>query len=157
MRATTVHQLSIPKRVALQVYRLDSDGQPVRVAAGMGPVYCAEIDAYLLFCRTRCDEPWVRISRDAAGRDLVPTADERADAQGARADATAVERDEAKAQRDAANERAEAQAARADATAAEGDEAKAQREAANARQKRSATRLLRFCASTGLPTGLFGE
>jgi Uma2 family endonuclease len=99
-------QQSEPKRVPLQVYRLDPDGLPLRVAAGSGPVHCAEIDAYLLFCTGRCSQPWVRISRDAAGRDLVPTADERAAAQAARADATAVELVEAKAELGAAKARA---------------------------------------------------
>jgi Uma2 family endonuclease len=93
---------SKPKRAALQVYRLGPDGLPLRVAAGSGPVHCAEIDAYLVFCKNHRGEPRVRISRDAAGRDLVPTAAERADATAAELGEAKAELGEAKAELGAA-------------------------------------------------------
>ena len=62
------------RRVPLQVYRRDASGTWTRVAAGPGPVHSAELDAWLVIV----PGPRLRIARDPAGLDLIPTADELA-------------------------------------------------------------------------------
>jgi Uma2 family endonuclease len=117
------------KRVPLQVHRrLGQNNKLTCVAKGAGPVHCAELGAYLLFCKNGRGEPRVRISRDSAGRDLVLKSVERADAEASRADAEAS--------------RAEAAEARVEATAVELDAARARAEAEAARA-RAAEELLR--------------
>ena len=102
------------ERVLLQLYRRNAAGALLRVYAGPGPVHSIELDAYLV---VRRDEGPVRlrIARDAAGQDLVPTETERGDAEAQRADAEA--------------QRADAEAQRADA------EAEARYEAEEARRR----------------------
>jgi len=71
-------------REAIQVYRRLPDGAFGRVACGDGPAQCREIDAHVLFVAGP-DNAWqLRLSRDAHGRDLVPTTAERARAAEAR-------------------------------------------------------------------------
>jgi Uma2 family endonuclease len=64
-------------RVPLQVYRRDEDGAFVNVYRGDGPVYCEEIGAHLAVRREGATVR-LRVTRDAAGMNLVPTAEERA-------------------------------------------------------------------------------
>ena len=66
-------------RVALQLFRRNPDGALVRLAAGDAPVHSRELDAWLVVQR----EPGgarLRIARDPAGRELVATTEERAQA-----------------------------------------------------------------------------
>lgn len=63
------------QRVLLQVYRRDADGAFVRVYRGDGPARSEEIDAFLVV-RREGGAVRLRIARDAAGSDLVPTAEE---------------------------------------------------------------------------------
>jgi Uma2 family endonuclease len=62
-------------RVALQVYRRRADGAFVRVYSGVGPAPSAEIAAFLVAQREG-DTVRLRIARDAAGTEIVPTAEE---------------------------------------------------------------------------------
>ena len=65
-----------PERIALQVFRRDPDGAFMRVYKGDGPARSEEIDAWLVILREG-DAATLRIARDGAGRDLVPTEHER--------------------------------------------------------------------------------
>jgi len=60
-------------RVPLQVFRRDPAGLWAPVASGAGPVHCAELDAWLVIV----PGPRLRISRDAAGLDLVQIPEEQ--------------------------------------------------------------------------------
>jgi len=63
------------RRLVLQLFRRDEHGQLTRVETGEGPCYSAELDAWLVVQRG----PGIarlRIARDAAGTDLVATAEE---------------------------------------------------------------------------------
>ena len=62
-------------RVALQVYRRAADGIFARAYAGDGPAYCVQLGAWLVMAPD--GSGLLRIARDAAGLDLVPTADEQ--------------------------------------------------------------------------------
>jgi Uma2 family endonuclease len=63
-----------PVRVPLQVYRRGADGAFIRVYHGNGPARSEEIDAWLVVRREGV--PRLRLARDAAGTDIVPTAEE---------------------------------------------------------------------------------
>lgn len=63
-------------RVPLQVYRRDDDGAFVLVYRGEGPTPCAQIGAFVVVQRVG-ETVRLRVARDAAGLDLVPTAEER--------------------------------------------------------------------------------
>lgn len=67
------------RRVALQLFRRDDTGALVRVAAGAAPVFSEELGAWLVVQQNPGGDR-IRIARDPAGRDLVPTTEERADA-----------------------------------------------------------------------------
>ena len=67
-----------PVRVPLQVYRRSADGAFIRVYRGNGPARSDEIDAWLVVRREAV--PRLRLARDAAGTDIVPTSMERGDA-----------------------------------------------------------------------------
>jgi hypothetical protein len=76
-------------RTPLQVYRRGADGAFVRVHRGNGPAHSEEIGAWLVV-RREGGVADLRIARDAAGADLVPTALERsraAEAAGREAEA----------------------------------------------------------------------
>ena len=60
------------RRVPLQLYRRDPKSAFVKVYQGPGPVYSAELDAYLVV-RREGNKVRLRIARDAAAQDLVPT------------------------------------------------------------------------------------
>lgn len=74
-----------PRRVPLQLYRRDAKGAFLRVYEGPGPTYSVELDAYLV-TRREGDKARLRMARDTAGQDLVPTEAEhgRAEAQARR-------------------------------------------------------------------------
>jgi hypothetical protein len=92
------------RRVPVQIYRRHADGAFVREYIGAGPVLCEELGAYLVTVLQPDGAVRLRLARDAAGTDLVPTAEERA-----RAQAVACERAEERARAEAsARERAEA-------------------------------------------------
>ncbi len=63
------------RRVPLQLFRRDAEGALVRVPLGDGPAYSAELDAWLVIQRA-VGGARLRIARDAAGTDLVATAEE---------------------------------------------------------------------------------
>jgi Uma2 family endonuclease len=73
-------------RVPLTVYQRAADGLFVKVYSGAGPARSKEIDAWL---QIRCEGgvARLRLSADEAGRALVPTEGERADAEARRAEA----------------------------------------------------------------------
>jgi Uma2 family endonuclease len=105
----------LPQRIPLQLYRRNGAGAFLRIYAGPGPVHSAELDAYLVV-RREGGAMMLRISRDAAGQDLVPTAEERAEA-------------EAKARREAELRVAAEAEARGEAELRVAAEAEARREA----------------------------
>ncbi len=63
------------QRTLLQIFRRDADDALVRVEAGEGPFYSAELDAWLVVQRGPAGHR-LRIARDAAGADIVATAEE---------------------------------------------------------------------------------
>lgn len=65
-------------RAPFQVYRRDADDAFVLVYCGEGPARSDQIDAFLVAQRVG-ETVRLRVARDAAGKDLVPTADERAE------------------------------------------------------------------------------
>jgi hypothetical protein len=67
-------------REALTVYRKGEGGLFVKVYAGAGPSYSAELNAWL---HVRMAGPFarLRIALDAEGKELVPTESERAEAE----------------------------------------------------------------------------
>jgi Uma2 family endonuclease len=107
-------QASHPDRIPLQHYRRDADGSFVRIHAGGGPIYCAEIDAWLFILREGLTAR-LRIARDAEARDRVPTEAERAEAERHRADAERHRADAERHRADAEQHRADAEQHRADA------------------------------------------
>ncbi len=62
-------------RMALQVFRRTADGAFVRVHAGPGPAYSAELGAWLMESGKGAERR-LRLARDAAGTDLVLSAEE---------------------------------------------------------------------------------
>jgi hypothetical protein len=64
-------------RVPFQLYRRDADGAFVLVYRGEGPAWSEQIDAFLVAQRVG-ETVRLRVARDAAGNDFVPTAEERA-------------------------------------------------------------------------------
>jgi Uma2 family endonuclease len=64
----------LSQRIPLQLYRRNRVGAFLRIYAGPGPVHSAELDAHLVVQRE--EGMMLRISRDASGQDLVPTARE---------------------------------------------------------------------------------
>jgi Uma2 family endonuclease len=68
------------ERVPLQLYRRGDDGAFVRAYRGDGPVFCEQIGAWLVIVPDGAAAR-LRIARDAAGKDIVPTAAERARAE----------------------------------------------------------------------------
>ncbi|MCG8422231.1 MAG: Uma2 family endonuclease [Proteobacteria bacterium] len=108
-------------RVPLSVYRRSAADRLELAYAGNGPAFCAELDAYLCFKQSSPGRPRVRISRDPAGNDIVPTLIESRTAAEERASA-------AEERASAAEERASAAEERA--SAAEEQAAEARREAA---------------------------
>jgi Uma2 family endonuclease len=71
----TVPGVELPSRIPLQIYRRNTAGAFLRVYAGPGPAYSVELDAYFVVQR-RAGVVRLRLARDAAGQDLVPTAEE---------------------------------------------------------------------------------
>ena len=65
------------RRFALQLFRRDASGALVRLAAGDDPVHSRELDAWLVVHRDPGGAR-LRIARDPAGRELIPTTEERA-------------------------------------------------------------------------------
>ncbi|HEX2572493.1 MAG TPA: Uma2 family endonuclease, partial [Polyangia bacterium] len=63
------------QRMPLQLYRRNAVGAFLRVYAGAGPVHSVELDAYLIM-RREGSSMRLRLARDAAGQDLVPTTEE---------------------------------------------------------------------------------
>ena len=79
------------RRVALQLFRRDpTTGALVCVAAGAAPVHSEELDAWLVVQQNPGGDR-LRIARDPAGRDLVPTTEERANALAAQTAALAAQ------------------------------------------------------------------
>lgn len=103
------------QRVPLQIYRRDEDGAFVRVYAGEGPVWSDELGACLV-ARPHGASVRLRIALDPEGKELVPTAAERA-------------RSEEQARRDAEQARRDAEQARRDAEQRAQSEEKARRDA----------------------------
>ncbi|MBX3268880.1 MAG: Uma2 family endonuclease [Sandaracinaceae bacterium] len=97
-------------RVPVTVYRRDADGSFVRTYSGAGPARLESIGAWAV-ARPDGGVGWLRLATDAAGADLVPTAEERAEREAERA-----EREAERAEREA--ERAEREAERAEQLAA---------------------------------------
>jgi hypothetical protein len=64
-----------PQRIPLQLYRRNGAGAFLRVYAGPGPVQSTELDAHLVVRREE-GAMMLRIARDVAGQELVPTAEE---------------------------------------------------------------------------------
>jgi Uma2 family endonuclease len=104
------------ERVLLQLYRRNAAGALLRVYAGPGPVHSLELDAYLVVRRDG-GSVRLRLARDAAGQDLVPTEAERAAAEARRADSEAKRADSEARRADSEARRAAAEARRAAAEA----------------------------------------
>lgn len=71
-------------RAPLHVFRRGEDGALVLVYRGDGPAFCEQISASLVVQRDG-ERVMLRVARDEAGVDLVPTVDERAKAARERA------------------------------------------------------------------------
>ncbi len=140
-----------PERVILQVYRRQADNSFVRVYSGSGPAESRELGAYFVLTFVGAAAR-LRVSRDAAGTDIVPTTKEksiadtaarlRAEAQTKEADAKAKKADAKAKKADAKAKRADAKAKRADAKAKEAD-AKAKEADAKAKEAEAARELER--------------
>ncbi|MSQ83079.1 MAG: Uma2 family endonuclease [Myxococcales bacterium] len=113
------------ERVAIQVYRRAADGIFARAYAGDGPAYCEAVDGWLVASANA--ELLLRIARDPAGQDLVPTAEES----------------EAAAQEQATAAQEQATAAQEQATAAQEQAAAAQEQAAAAQELAAVERTAR--------------
>ena len=108
-----------PPRVPLQVFRRDHDGAFVSVYRGAGPARAERIDSWLVVRPGEKAARLLRLARDAAGTDLVPTAHERADEANRRADEANRRADAEKRSATEANRRADEEKRRADALEAE--------------------------------------
>ncbi|MBX3274700.1 MAG: Uma2 family endonuclease [Sandaracinaceae bacterium] len=73
-------------RVPMTVYRREADGSFVRTYAGAGPARLESVDAWAVACPAG-GVGWLRVARDPGGARLVPTAEERAEAESRRAEA----------------------------------------------------------------------
>ena len=109
--------LSGKGRAPFVVYRRNASDRMELAYMGDGPVFCVEIDSYLIFHSSSPERPRVRISRNAAGNDIVPTLTEKAAAAEQRA-ASAEQKVDAAEQKAAAAEQ-KAAAAEQKAAAAE--------------------------------------
>ena len=85
------HKVRNCERVPFQVFRRDTDDVLKAVDRGSGPVYCAELAAYLCFHHSPGEYIQVRVTRDAEGLEPVPTAREMVHAQAAHIEAQAAE------------------------------------------------------------------
>jgi len=74
------------ERVALQLYRREEDGGFVQVHAGPGPVFSRELQIWLFVLRDG-EVARLRLARDEALQDWVPTEAERAEQERRRAEA----------------------------------------------------------------------
>jgi len=83
-----------PGRVPLQIFRREDDGAFVRTYAGPGPARAETLGAWLVTTASGDPSRLLRLSRDAAGEDLVPTAAERVSMERRRADEQARRADE---------------------------------------------------------------
>jgi Uma2 family endonuclease len=63
------------QRMPLQLYRRNAVGAFLRVYAGPGPVHSVQLDAHLIVWRGDGGAR-LRLARDAAGHDLIPTVEE---------------------------------------------------------------------------------
>jgi Uma2 family endonuclease len=63
------------QRIFLRLYRRNGAGAFLRVYAGPGPVHSVQLDAHLVVWRGD-GVARLRLARDAAGRDLIPTVEE---------------------------------------------------------------------------------
>lgn len=64
-------------RVALQVFRRGADGAFVQVEGGAGPVWSEQLGCWMAVRRD--NGVWLRLARDEAGTQLVPTPSEQAE------------------------------------------------------------------------------
>ncbi len=103
-----------PPRVPFQVFRRTADGAFVQAHRGAGPVRAETIDSWLVATATHDTNRLLRLARDAAGADLVPTSRERADAEAQRADDGNRRADEEKRRADEEKRRADEEKRRAD-------------------------------------------
>jgi hypothetical protein len=99
-------------RAPLHVFRRGEDGALVLVYRGDGPAFCEQIGASLVVQRDG-ERVVLRVARDAAGVDLVLTANERAKAAGERAKVAQKSARAAKETAKAAGENAKAAQKRA--------------------------------------------
>jgi Uma2 family endonuclease len=107
----------LSRRIPLQLSRRNAAGAFLRVYAGPGPVHSAELDAHLVVQREG-GVVRLRLARDAAGRDLVPTAEEaREEAEMRAAQEAGARRKAEEAYREAENRGAQEEEARRKAEA----------------------------------------
>ena len=99
------------KRVLFQVFRRMADGMLVQVAQGDGPVYLAEVDAWLVAIAGRRLQ--ARLATDAAGQDLIATDAEAAGLERAEKESERTEKERERAEKE--RERAAKEAALASA------------------------------------------
>jgi Uma2 family endonuclease len=119
-------------RVPLQLYRRDEDSAFVRVHSDAGPAFSEELGAYLVVRREGAAAR-LRIARDPAGADLVPTAEEaKRAAEEAKRAAEEAKRAAEEAKR-AAEDRARSEA---DARRAAEDRARSEADARRAAEDR---------------------
>lgn len=102
------------ERVALQIFRRSADGQFMRVYAGDGPALAIELGAWLIECDSDGGRR-LRLARDPAGAQWVPTL------------AEVAERERARAQNEAQRAQNEAQRAQSEAQRAQAAEAEVAR------------------------------
>ncbi len=73
-------------RVPLQVFRWTADGLFLAVHAGQGPAWSPALEVWVVLVETSAGVR-ARLAHDSGGRALVPTHEERAEAEGQRAEA----------------------------------------------------------------------
>ena len=136
-----LYDLSKMGRAPLSVYRRDDSGRLELVYRGHGPAECVEIEAYLVFEVKLTGFACVRISRDEAGRDLVPTGWQRMVAAEEKAAAEQTKREAAEAKVTTAEAKVTAAETKVTAAEAKVTAERAKREAAEAKAAEQAAEI----------------
>lgn len=120
-------------RIPLEVYRREADGAFVRIYRGPGLARLETIDAWLVVRKAGPHDGFLRLARDAAGTDIVPTEGEHSLAEKRRGDEEKQRGDEEKRRADEEKRRGDEEKRRGDAETRRADELAAERARLRAR------------------------